>query len=187
MPYTEEGMSISYLFKDADQAKSLSQIPLPATTTLADAETYAITSMGPLITAISSTQPYGMNIVYTRTRDGALNAGTGERERKGVFLVTGDARGQPTTRIEIPGISPAVMATDNKTINQNNALVAEFLQAILRGKEADEITDIVAGVTGCVSQRGYALVNSGTDPAAKAKSAYKYHRASGRGARRRSG
>jgi hypothetical protein len=187
MPYSVDGLSVNYLFKDADGAKSTTEIPLPISAALADAETFAVTNMAPLVTAISNTQPYGLNVIQTRTRDGAPDFGTGEKEMKGVFLVTANARGQPTTKIEVPGIAPALLADNERDIDQDNALVQVFLQAILRGKQADEATDIVTGVTGAYSQRGYALVNSATDPDAKARQAYKYHRASGRGSRRRAG
>jgi hypothetical protein len=188
MPYTSSGVQVLYLFQDADLSKSTTTIPLPAATTLADAQTFAITNMSPLVTAISSTQPYGANIVMTRTRDGAPASGTGEKEMKGTFLIQTDARGKPTTRIEIPGISPALLASNNKDIDQTNALVETFLQGILRGKQADGTTDIVTGITGCVSSRGYGLVNFSTVPnGVRIKSAYKYHRASGKGTKRRAG
>jgi hypothetical protein len=131
--------------------------------------------------------PYGINIVQTRNKNGAPAGGTGEKERKGFFIINADARGQPVVRLEIPGIAPAVLESDAETINQDNSLVHDLLQAIIRGMGSDEATPLVAGITGCVSSRGYTLVSSGTGTEAYAKKAYKYHRKSSKGSRSRRG
>jgi hypothetical protein len=178
-------MIISYLYRDQDLSEAQSLLKVPAATTFADAETFGVTNLLPLMNALCDTIPYGVNIIQRRNRDLAPVDGAGEGEKKGTFLVVNDARGQPTTRISVPGLNATLLKGDRKTIDQDDAAVDEFLNALITGTQADGTTPIVAGVTGCVSRRGNAFISS--DAANnRAKAAYKYHVASGSGSRRRS-
>lgn len=186
MAFTNESKNLHFLFRDAGNATAQTLIPFLKTATLEQLETYGLDVLLD-IEQISTLQPYGMNILHRRTNDAAGVNGTDERERKGVLLITVDVRGKPSMKLSIPGIKQDVLATDNKTINQTHADMQALLHAILRGKRADGTTDIVAGVTGCISPRGGALVNSGDATTPLIKAAYMYHRASGvYGQRRRS-
>jgi len=186
MAFTGESKNLHYLFRDAGKASAQTLIPFLATVLLEQIATYGIAAITD-IEQISTLQPYGMNILHRRTNNAAGASGTDERERKGVLLFRVDVRGKPSMKVSIPGIKQDVLATDNKTIDQTNANVQALLQAILRGKQADGTTDIVAGVTGCISPRGGVLINEGDATAPLIKAAYMYHRASGvYGQRRRS-
>lgn len=183
MPYTAEDVTITYGYRDSDLSEGNAMVRLPGSTTLADAETFGVTNLLPLLNALGSS-PYAVNITMRRNRDLAPAGGAGEGEKKGVFLFVNDAKGQPTTKVAIPGIAD-VMEGDNRNINQVNADVQKFLFAVISGKQSDGTTDIVTGITGCVSRRGNALI-SASATLTKAKRAYKYHVASGKNARRRS-
>jgi len=186
MPFTAEDMTTTFLYRDEDLNEASAQVRFPVATTFADAETYAITNLLPLFDPLTIGTPYAVNIIQRRNRNLAPNDGSGEGEKKATFLIINDARGQPTTKVSIPGCDGTILKSDEKNIDQSQAAVDEFLNAIIAGVQADGTTPIIAGITGCVSRRGSAFVSS-SSAANRAKAAYKYHIRSGRGARRRAG
>jgi hypothetical protein len=182
MPFTEDRSYITYLYADADDAKSESTVNVPNDPP-ADINTFAVAHMG-LANAVNAIPPYGYNIVLRRTRDGAPAGGSGEREKKAVFLFTVNAPGRPTMKMSIPGPANAIFAGNNYTVDQANADVVTFLNAILTGT-TDGTTPIIAGINGASSGRGDQLLSaSATGPLAK--KAYKYHRESSKTSKQRS-
>lgn len=187
MAFTAEDMIATYLYRDEDLNEATSQVRIPTATTFADAETFAVDNLLPLLNDLSDATPFGVNIIQRRNRTGASVDGAGEGEKKGIFLIINDARGQPTTKVAVPGIDRLLLKGDYKTIDQENTDVIALLNAIIGGKQADGTTDIVAGITGCVSRRGNNFVSSSSLPDTyRAKASYKYHVASGKGSSRRS-
>jgi hypothetical protein len=184
MPFSADKSYINYLYADADDAKSSYTVNVPETAAADDVKTFADAHLV-LANAVSALQPYGYNTVFRRTRDGAPAAGSGEKEKKGVFLFIVNAAGRPTMKLSLPGPLDAIMAGDNESIDQTNPNVVTFLHAMLTGT-TDGTTPIVAGIGGAVSGRGDGLL-SASATAPEAKRAYKYHRASSRTSRRRVG
>lgn len=184
MPFSADLTYINYLYADADDAKSTYTVNVPPAAAADAVKTFADAHLV-LANAVNAIQPYGYNINLRRTRDGAPAAGSGEKEKKGVFLFVVDAPGRPTMKASIPGIIDAAMAGDNETIDQANADVVTLLHAILTGT-TDGTAAIAAGIAGAVSGRGDGLL-SASAIAPEAKRAYKYHRSSSLTSRRRVG
>lgn len=175
MAMTERrAMSVTYGFRDQEQTESNMLIhmtnPIFAVVDFVgfvEYITYARIALANVVTQLSDADLSYIGIKISERESNMLGAGTGEAEKKGVFLFN-DATGSPSFRMAIPGIKETVLSANLRDIDTAHADVAAFIAGFASGGAGKPITP-----------NGVAI----TTPFA----AYKQHRQSSRGTGRRTG
>lgn len=167
-------MSVTYGFRDIEGTESnmLVHMTNPLFAGIAFAGfveylTYSKVNLANVVTQLSDADLSYIGIRIRETENTQGEFGAGEAEKKGVFLWT-DGQGSPSFRMAIPGIKESVLAANGRDINLAHTDVAAYVAAFGSGGVAQPITP-----------NGFHIVA----PFA----AYKQHRQSNTGSRRRSG
>lgn len=162
-------ISITYTFRDNDDKQSTMQLSIPGATAPADAVAFA-DSLRALIIPLSDAVCVSQNVSVGSYEDAIGAIPSSDIENKGVFTM--NSGNGLVGSLTIPSILESVLQPNNQDINQADAAITSFIDAITLGLG----TPLVAPVNA-----------SGAD-LASIKAAYKQNRRSHlRGSRTRKG
>jgi hypothetical protein len=132
MALVQEQIQLAFTYIDANRRKGYAEFKMDPGTTLADANAKAAT-VAPLISALTPCLITGYRIIAGTVETTApANAATGaDAENKGVFLVR--AANGLRSKIQLPGVDPAVLLPNQEDIDLTNADVASFVTELVTG------------------------------------------------------
>lgn len=122
--------TIQFSFRDNDGAQSTCEVYLPGATTPAAAITFA-TALQPIVSALSDATLVGMNVIFGYHEDAIGVIAPSDVENKGLFLF--NAGNGVAASVTVPSILESVLLGNNKDIDQANAAVSDFLDAMTLG------------------------------------------------------
>jgi hypothetical protein len=167
-------MSVTYGFRDQEGTESKMLVhmtnPLFAIVDFVgfvEYLTYGKVTLANVVTQLSECDMTYIGLRLTERETTLGSYGTGEAEKKGVFLFS-DAVGAPSFRMAIPGIKESVLAGNGRDIDLADAAVVAFINAMAAGGAGRPTTPNGVNIT---------------SPFA----AYKQHRHSSKGGTRRTG
>jgi hypothetical protein len=129
--------------------------------------TFAKVDLADAVSALSDSPQTRIGITLRETETTQGTFGTGEAEKKGVFQFL-DVHGAPLFRMAIPGIKESALQPNGRDIDLADAAVAAFITDMTSGLAAHPITANQFNVISVID-------------------AYKQHRGSSGGAKRRTG
>lgn len=175
-PAARRAMSCTYGFRDQESSETKMLVhmtnPLFALVDFAgfvEYITFAKSGLADAVAALSDSVMTRIGITLRETETTQAAFGTGEAEKKGVFLFL-DANGAPLFRMAIPGIKESVLQGNKRDIDLTNAAVAAYITALTSGTVEHPVT-----------ANNYELLS------VHGGGAYKQHRHSLSGRKRRTG
>lgn len=123
-------ITVTFTFRDNDGKESTTQTTLPGATTPAAAVAFA-NGVRPLLSALSDAVCTSQNVIIGSYEDAIPVIPSSDIENKGV--VTFNSANGLTSSIAVPSILEAVLQPNNQDIDQSNAAVTAFINAMTLG------------------------------------------------------
>lgn len=125
--------TIEFSFRDNDGARSTCEVLIPGSTTPANVITFA-TALRPLVAALSDAVIVGMNVILGYYENAIPTIPSSDVENKGLFSF--NAANGIRGSIAVPSILESVLLGNNKDIDQAQADVSAFIDAMTLGLSA---------------------------------------------------
>ena len=139
-------MSVTYGFRDQEQTESNMLIhmanPLYAVIdwpAFVQSVNFGRVGMANVVTQLSEADLCYVGLRLSERETDMGETGTGEAEKKGVFLFTDEA-GQPSFRMAIPGIKESLLQGDGRNIDLTDAAVAAYIAAFQTAGAGQPVT-----------------------------------------------
>ena len=123
-------ITVTYTFRDNDGKESTTEVLLPGATTAANAVTFANAARA-LLVLLSDAVCISQNVIIGSYENSIPTIPSSDVENKGVLLF-GSANGLKSS-IAIPSILESVLQGNNQDIDQSNADVSAFIDAMTLG------------------------------------------------------